>query len=496
MAQKPGLRQWLTAASRSQLLMAAALAALFLWFPLMSLKDPVVDPDIWWHMRTGEWIVQHHQVPRTDPFSITGAGRPWVAYSWTFELLAYWVGKYWDLLGLAALRIGMWLAATWAFYRLMRANVAGFWTAAGLTALGSYVMVRAFAVRPGSLTILFFVLELSLLWDAGRTGRSGRLWLLPALLCLWANVHAQFVYGLFVLGLFCIEPALNRIARYRSQVVGGARVANRTLWIILAASAAATLVNPYGWRVYQVVFEYGHQVWSKRYILEMSPLPFDQFSDYLAVLLVLGAAFALGRARQVRPLWVVLLGWAALFAFRSQRDIWLLAIVCTLLIATESSPALSARAGEELHSRAKLWAVAAIIATLATAWQYITPTNKDLLSYLALRLPLGSVAYIHEHHLRGPLFNNFDWGGFLIYALPDEKVAIDGRTNVHGAAEMERSFNTWNGGPGWQSDPLLQEANLVIAGPAFALTQLLRADPHWRPVFEDGVSTIFLRVDR
>src|SRR6185312_2863731 len=148
-----------------------------------------------------------------------------------------------------------------------------------------------------------------------------------------------------------------------------------------------------------------------------------------------------------------------------------------------------------LDRRLRLGAAAVIVATLAIAWQYFTPTNRELLSDLALRLPLGSVAFIHEHQLRGPIFNNYDWGGFLIYALPEEKVSIDGRTNVHDAAELDRSFNTWSGGPGWQSDPLLQGANLVIASPTFALTQLLRMDTEqWRPVFDDGVSVVFQRI--
>lgn len=475
--------------------MAATLVLLFLWFPLLSLHDPVVDPDIWSNLRTGEWIVQHHAVPHTDPFSISGAGRPWVAYSWTFEILAFWIARHWDLLGLAALRVGMGLAVMWAFYRLLRNNVPGFWRAVGLTALGSYVMVRAFAVRPGSLTILFFIFELMLLWEADRTGRGGKLWLLPPLLCLWANVHVQFVYGLFVLGLFCIEPLLDRVFRYRREVVKETQLSNRLLWVLLVLSTAATLLNPYGWGVYLVIFEYGHQFWSRRYILDMNPLPFDQLSDYLAVLISLATAFILARSRKVRPLYVVLLVWVTVFALRAQRDIWLLAIIGCLLIGTSSpdrtrpvDPAL------ELEPRARLGAVAAIIAILAIAWQYFAPTNRELLSDLALRFPLGSVAYIHEHHLQGPIFNNYDWGGFLIYAMPEEKVAIDGRTNVHDAAEIARSFNTWSGGPEWQSDPLLQRANLVIASPAFALTQLLKMDPQWRPVFDDGVSLVFERV--
>ncbi len=478
-------------AAHSGALKAVAVVLIFIYYPLITLRAPIVDPDIWWHMRTGEWILAHHQFPRTDPFSVTGAGKPWVAYSWSFELLVHEIGKTWDLAGLSAFRIVMWLAATWAFYHLMRKLVPSFWPAAALTALGSFVMVRAFGPRPGPLTVLFFLLELIVLLDADRTGRSGKLWLLPLLLCVWANVHVQFVYGLFILGLFCLDPILNRVLHYAPEREG--RIPNRLLWLILALCTAATFVNPYGWSVYRVLVEYARQPRLAKYVGETNPLPFDQASDYLAVLLALGAAFALGRSRRVRPLWVLLLVWAAISAFRAQRDIWVLAIIGCIVIAARLRSGDGAM--EPLGRRARLAAVACILAILVVGYQRFAPTSRQQLSYVADRLPLGSVAYIREHHLPGPIFNNFDWGGFLIYALPEMPVAVDGRTNVHGQDELGRSFATWNGMPGWELDPLLVKANLVIASPDFALTQLLRKDARFQAVFEDGVSVLFQRKE-
>src|SRR6185369_16734408 len=109
-------------------------------------------------------------------------------------------------------------------------------------------------------------------------------------------------------------------------------------------------------------------------------------------------------------------------------------------------------------------------------------------------LPVGAVAYVHEHQLSGPLFNDYDWGGFLIYALPEIPVAMDGRTNVHGQDEVGRSINTWWLNPGWDRDPLLNNANLVIGTPRKALTSYLRKDPHFKVLFDDGVAVLFQRV--
>jgi hypothetical protein len=72
------------------------------------------DADVWWHMRSGEWILQNHQLPRTDPFSVAGAGKPWVAYSWPFGVLIYEIARNWDRLGIVAFMVFAWIAITLA----------------------------------------------------------------------------------------------------------------------------------------------------------------------------------------------------------------------------------------------------------------------------------------------------------------------------------------------------------------------------------------------
>ena len=86
---------------RIQWAQAVVLAALFSFPGILCLRAAhMVDPDIWWHLRTGEWILQHHAVPHTDPFSSIGAGKPWSAYSWLFELLVYQLFLRLGLVGL------------------------------------------------------------------------------------------------------------------------------------------------------------------------------------------------------------------------------------------------------------------------------------------------------------------------------------------------------------------------------------------------------------
>ena len=136
---------------------------------------------------------------------------------------------------------------------------------------------------------------------------------------------------------------------------------------------------------------------------------------------------------------------------------------------------------------------AAIALVVLLGIEFMAPTSKELLGRVSRVLPMGSAAYIHEHHLPGPMFNDFNWGGFLIYVVPDMPVSMDGRTNVHNAVEIERSWNTWNMGPGWESDPNLARARVIVADPSRALTKELARNPNFSVVFNDGVSVLLVR---
>lgn len=163
---------------------------------IMQGLDPVglQEPDLWWHLRTGEWVAAHHAVPATDPFSQYGAGREWVAYSWLFEALLYGAHRLGGLSGVVGLVAVLWLAiaetALWATRSL--------WvTLALLAALAPFA-----TPRPWLFSMLLLLVELGILQRALREGRRRLLWALPVLFAVWANLHIQFVYGLAVLGVF------------------------------------------------------------------------------------------------------------------------------------------------------------------------------------------------------------------------------------------------------------------------------------------------------
>jgi hypothetical protein len=107
---------------------------------------------------------------------------------------------------------------------------------------------------------------------------------------------------------------------------------------------------------------------------------------------------------------------------------------------------------------------------------------------------VGAVSYIHRNRLQGPILNDFSWGGFLIYALPEIPVSVDGRTNVHAQDDVIRAISLYKGEPGWRNRPELLQANLVMCDHTWPLTGLLRRDPRFHVVYEDLVAVLFQAV--
>jgi hypothetical protein len=129
---------------------------------------------------------------------------------------------------------------------------------------------------------------------------------------------------------------------------------------------------------------------------------------------------------------------------------------------------------------------------LLTAAQTAHLSEGNLQSTVARTYPVGAADVVEERGYRGPLYNQFDWGGYLIWRLPDLPVSIDGRSNLHDADRIKQSLRVWNGDSDWASDLELAAAHIVIAQKNLPLTQLLRLDPRFEWVYEDQVAVVFI----
>ena len=265
---------------------ALLLAVLFAIPTLLCLyASTVSDPDIWWHLRAGDWMLQHHAVPRVDPFSTFGAGKPWVSYSWLYELVVIKLFARLGLAGIVLYTTAMVLAITVAMYHLIKRQLADFNLAVLLTFVASLSFERLYSPRPWHFTILFFVLVVDIVMHARRSGNKRELLWLPVIFALWANLHIQFIDGLLVLGLALAEAIA-------SPWWPAARTRLQARWIVAAmlASLLAMLLNPYGWHIYKTAYELASQHGVMDHIAELQSIPFRFISDYCVLFLALAAA--------------------------------------------------------------------------------------------------------------------------------------------------------------------------------------------------------------
>lgn len=446
----------------------------------------VADPDIGWHLRTGEWITQHHAFPHSDPFSRVDGGAPWQAYSWLFELILLRLYFWFNLGGVVVYTAAMIALITAAVYHMVSRLQSDFSQCALITLAVSLCICRLGTPRPWLFTILFFALELDILMHARRTGKSRELLWLPLIFALWANVHIQFVDGLLVIAVAAVEPLIARW--WKSPETG---VSARYLLLALAASIAAVCVNPYGIGIYKIAWKLGSQPGVLDTVSEMLALPFRSPLDFLLLFLALAAAGVLFRYRQLPPFETLMLAMAAVLSFRSRRDLWFMAITAAMILAA----GVPARKSWQNRKNLSAWAwpisAAAAALFLMVGGRLLHVNNAHLHSLQAEKMPVHAVEIVKQRHYAGPLFNTYDWGGFLIWDLR-EPVSIDGRAALYGDQLLDRSRDTWRGGPKWASDPDLQSAAVVIAPIDAALTQLLKTDGRFQVTYEDKVAAVFV----
>jgi hypothetical protein len=463
------------------------LIALYVVPALLCLRLAAVsDTDLGFHLRTGEWMFENRAVPQMNLclFSIPGAGKSWASYSWLYELLIFQLNQRLGLVGVMIYATGMVVLIAVALQRLVCHLQTDFTLAALQTLLATYCITRLYTPRPWMFSVLFFILQVDLLMQARKTGRPQRLLWLPVIYALWSNLHIQFIDGLVVLAIASAETLIAlRWSGVQSRI--------RASWMcgISVACVLAVMANPYGWKIYQFAYDLAAQPGVLKYVSEFQPLPFRGSDDWGVLLLALGATAVLAWGRSFAFFESMLLVFATYVSFRSQRDLWVLVIAASAILAGRLK-------GDE-KNRFQLPRFAAPLIAFGTGfaiWIGFLALHVDqahLSKKLAENLPVHAVEVVKEKGWSGPLYNDFNWGGYLIWALR-MPVGIDGRAALYGDERIDHSISTWSGQRDWNSDPDLAKAGLVIGPVNMPLTQLLRMDPRFQLTYEDKLAAVFV----
>jgi len=227
-------------------------------------------------------------------------------------------------------------------------------------------------------------------------------------------------------------------------------------------------------------------------VQELQPFRLRLPGNYVQLLLAVAAFAVIGFQKKVDLFKLFLLLIATALAIRTMRDAW---FQCTVAAACLADVARApGKGGEERQTPLQLAGVFSAVALLL--WLGARPaglTEERVQRAVASMYPVDAVQYLQQHPGPGPLWNIFDWGGFLAWYLPEYPVGIGPRTDLYGDELLHRFDQTEDGAPDYRSDPYLNEAGVVLLRPRDHLTPLLENDPRFRRVYEDKIAAVFVR---
>jgi hypothetical protein len=460
----------------------------------LRLKYCVIDFDLWWHLKVGDWIVQHFAVPHTGILSRTVAERPWVAYSWGYEVLLSRAYAWFGLIGVGVLGTLLTVGVAFFVYWMLRRLSGHFW----LSFILAWIVVSAFLFngmpRPVFLSQMLYCVTLALLLEAQRSGNLKLFYGLPPLMLVWANLHIQFIYGLFAVGLFVGVNLAQQIlysTGYSPGFLKPPTLPWKPLLVTLALCVLATIVGPNLYRPYLAVLAYTKAKFTYNIIMELQPLSFRGFSNFLELFLAAGGFYAVGWQRKIDPFKLLLLVVASAAAFRTMRDGWFICISAAACIA--DSPGLEAK-GVRAESWAELTFCACVLtAVLLVAAPVVNFTARSIDRAISADYPVNAVNFLRRNGFSGPLYNNLNWGGFLMWYLPELPVAVDGRNDLYGDDLDKIFYYSQSAFPSYSTDPYLEESRLVILDSTLPLAKILTIDSRFRMIYHDDIATVFAR---
>jgi hypothetical protein len=497
------MRRTLQTLSGTQLVFTAVLL-----FGLLAMTARnAIDPDLWWHLRTGQWIVETGHVPHSDPFSFTRAGHAWVSHEWLSEVVFY---ELWKHGGAAALIVFSAIVTTAGFMLLYlrclpRAGGGTRHWAAAATVFGALAAAPSWGVRPQMFT---FTLASLLLWLLERgQDRPRLLFWIPPLFLLWLNLHAGFALGPALL-LAYGAGLLMETATGNTPWQEARPIMLRVLLLLLACLALVPF-NPSGAHLYFYPLHTLLSSGMRSYIGEWRSPDFHEglYRPLLLVWLLLLTALASFRSRPRGRVLVPLLltAFAALDAVRHIPIFVLLAlpVMAAALPAAGSARgersrvSKNAERGTPISSRFRPLfnaAVLVLMVVFASAKWVSLARHQDARE--AERFPQKAAAFLHSGDYPGRIFVFYDWGGYAIWKLyPEYRVFVDGRADLYGDDLLRQSIDTvLELRTGWRGVLDNWNVETVLVPPSCALAQALLLDPNWRVAFRDTKAIILLRT--
>jgi hypothetical protein len=477
--------------------------AVFLSQTIQTSGGLLQDCDTGYHLRAGEYILNTLSIPKYDPFSFHSPAPPWIAHEWLSEVIMNTIYRFSGLTGIV---IFFSILISFVYYFLFQV----------LQSLKANIIIAAIVIifviassqmhwlaRPHIFSMLLVVLWYFLL-DAYQYDRKNFLYLQIPLMLLWVNMHAGFIIGFVLNGIYLIGNMVELI----SSPISERNVPKKKaifLGLITAACIIVSLVNPYGHKILLFPFK----LVSEKFIVDnigefISPnfhslwaIPFEIFLLFtLAVF-----AFSSRRLNLIEILVLLLFMHMSLF---SARYIPLFCIIATPIIIKQLNQVMESSNGKfsyflktkgnsfsEIDASGNdfIWPAMALLIVVILSFYGLLKHNFD-----ADSKPVAASKFLEQEYIQGNMFNMDEFGDYIIYRnYPAYKVFIDGRIDMYGVKALKEYNKVVGFEFGWAE--ILEKYNItwMIYDSKSPLSRYLVQNKNWHLIYSDKVASIFLK---
>lgn len=473
-----------------------------------------VDSDSWWHFATGETILRDRVIPKVDNFSFTRLGEQWLypSVSWIMETSMFLIFTNFSFGGLNFFTA---LMVTIAFAFTYRSLSGGVFLKAFVLILAAVTSGVYWSARPYMMTFVLTGLTIWLLEDF-RWDRKDRLWVLPLIMVLWSNSHGGFAVGFILWGIYGLDFGVAWLGEARKENSLFPTKFTKDWWqsgmkgkvgrmlTIGGLMVITASINPVGPRILYYPFETISigvlqdfiQEWQSPNFHSLQIQPFG-----LMIFLIIGL---LGISQRK----IVLSEFLTIFIFGSLgliagRNIALFALVTPPLITKYAAP-IAEKLGSQLgyyglretkppkFLNILNWTLFGILFLTVVYKSLIVTPDKINIEALEAQVPLGAIEYLRENQPPGNLLNSYNWGGYLIWELPQYPVFVDGRTDLYSDEIIGDWIDIVGAADGWQNKLDQYEIDLIFIEKSWKILPYLESNG-WDLIYSDEISVIYQR---
>ncbi len=466
------------------------LTGLLLVLAVLTVRSRFDDPDLWWHLKTGQTIWITHSIPTTDIFSYTTNHHTYIPHEWLAQVIIYGAYRFAGYSGLMA-----WLCLFTAAQLIVGYFLCCLYSGnAKVAFLGSLLIwlfaTVGFSIRPQMIGYLLLTVELVLL-HLGRTRNPRWFFALPVLFAFWVNCHGSFFLGLILAATFLFsaffEFQMGSLVAFRWDLPR-----RKVLSFALVLSFCALFLNPIG--IQQILYPLDTLLHQPIGLANSDEWQALQLNDArgLALLATLAciALVLILRKSEILCHELLLLALGTWLAASHRRMLYTFGILAAPILCRLLADQWDGYDPE--HDLPPANALFLAVSLLAIFFAF--PHRQELAAQVRAKSPAKAVEFIQSHHLSGPIMNEYSFGGYLIWAAPELPVFVDGRADVFEETGVLGDFGNW---ATLQSPPasLLDRynVNLCLLSKDSPMRFVLPLLPGWSQAYSDDVSVVFVR---